>query len=68
MDANRLLTRDEVQDRYGIGKRFLEVAAMRNEGPAMVKLGHRTVRYRVCDIEDWIEAQTSNQPDYCVQD
>jgi len=30
----KLLTRSEVEQEYGIGKRYLEVAATRREGPA----------------------------------
>ncbi|MEM6943625.1 MAG: AlpA family transcriptional regulator [Pseudomonadota bacterium] len=50
-----LLSRAEVEARYGITKRFLEVAAVRREGPAMVRIG-RSVKYRAIDIEAWIEA------------
>jgi len=49
----RLLTRAEVEAEYGIGKRYLEVAVTRREGPAYVKIG-RSVRYRRVDIEAWI--------------
>lgn len=50
----RLMDRCEVEKRYGIAKRFLEVAATKGEGPAMVKIG-RLVRYRAADIEAWIQ-------------
>lgn len=50
----RLLSRDEVEEQYGIPKRYLEVAVMRGEGPAIVRIG-RLVRYRVCDIHKWLE-------------
>ena len=53
--GNRLLTRDEVQDCFGISKRFLEVAAMKREGPRICRIG-RSVRYRIDDIHRWIEA------------
>lgn len=53
---NRLMDRHEVEQRYGIAKRFLEVAAVKGEGPSMVKIG-RLARYRACDIEAWIESQ-----------
>lgn len=53
---NRLMDRREVERRYGIAKRFLEVAAVRGEGPPMVKIG-RLARYRASDIEAWIERQ-----------
>lgn len=52
----KLLTRIEVQDRFGIPKRFLELAAMRSEGPRIVRIG-RLVRYRPEDVRRWIEAQ-----------
>lgn len=52
-----LLTRSEVQARYGIPKRYLEIAAWRGDGPPMIKLGRRAVRYRVGDLRAWIEAR-----------
>lgn len=51
----RLLTRDEVEDLFGLSKRWLEVAATRGEGPPIVRISPRMVRYRVSDIEAWIE-------------
>lgn len=53
---NRLLRRVEVEQQFGISVRFLELAAMRGDGPPIVRLG-RSVRYRVCDVHDWIERQ-----------
>ncbi|WP_259274203.1 helix-turn-helix transcriptional regulator [Sulfitobacter mediterraneus] len=52
----RLLTRGEVQDRFGIPKRFLEVLTMKGEGPPIVRLG-RSVRYRPMDVAKWISRQ-----------
>ena len=52
---DRLLTRAEVHTHYGITQRFLEVAAVKGGGPTMIKIG-RSVRYRVMDLRDWIEA------------
>ena len=49
-----LLTRDQVQARFGITRRFLELAAWRGDGPPMVKLTGRSVRYRLGDVKDWI--------------
>ena len=49
----RLLSRDEVEAFFGISKRFLELAARKNNGPVFVKIG-RLTRYRVQDIEAWI--------------
>lgn len=53
-DDERLLTRAEVEQRFGISKRFLEIAASRQEGPRIVRLG-RSVRYRPSDVRRWLE-------------
>lgn len=53
-DSDRLLSRTEVEEIFGISKRYLEVAAQRNEGPRRIQIG-RSVRYRVRDIRQWIE-------------
>ncbi len=56
----RLLTQTEVEAQFGIPKRFLEVAAMKREGPPIVRLG-RSVRYRQSDLREWISAQVEGQ-------
>jgi predicted DNA-binding transcriptional regulator AlpA len=55
----RLLTRGEVASLYGIGKRFLELAPSRGNGPRFVRVG-RSVRYRVSDVDDWITRNTTD--------
>lgn len=55
-DHDRLLDRREVETRFGITKRYLEIAAVRGEGPPMIKIG-RLARYRVRDLRAWIEDQ-----------
>ncbi|WP_120500364.1 AlpA family transcriptional regulator [Roseovarius sp. EL26] len=55
---DRLLNREEVEERFGIPKRFLETAITRDNGPRRVRIG-RLVKYRVKDVSDWIEANTS---------
>ncbi len=54
---DRLLTREEVQTSFGISKRWLEIAAVRGDGPVFIKIGRR-VRYRVGDLRAWIAAQS----------
>ena len=54
-DDDHLLTRDQVEDMFGISRRYLEAAAHRGEGPAIVRIG-RSVRYRIRDVRAWIEA------------
>jgi predicted DNA-binding transcriptional regulator AlpA len=53
-ETDRLLSRADVEEIFGISKRYLEIAAQRNDGPCMIKIG-RSVRYRVGDIRQWIE-------------
>ena len=61
MDKNRLLSRKEVQEIFGLNVRYLELAALQGSGPTSIKLGHRTVRYRFCDVERWIEQQAARE-------
>lgn len=56
LPAERLLSRPEVQEHFGITARFLEVAAVRGDGPPFVRIG-RSVRYQVGDLRDWIAAR-----------
>jgi len=59
-DDDRLLDRKEVEERFGIPKRFLEQAVAKSNGPRFVRIG-RLVRYRVADIRLWIEEQSFDQ-------
>lgn len=52
--ADLLLSRAEVEVNFGLSRRFLEVAAVRGDGPPFIKIG-RSVRYRVSDLRGWIE-------------
>ena len=56
-----LLTRKQVATEFGITVKALERFAWAGGGPPMVKLGHRTVRYRRGDIETFIAALTPNR-------
>jgi predicted DNA-binding transcriptional regulator AlpA len=56
-----LLTRQEVEARYGLSKRFLEISAHRGDGPPMLRIGRRMVRYRVADIESWLDARRTHR-------
>lgn len=53
---DRLLSRGEVHNVFGLTQRYLEVAAVKGNGPPMIKIG-RSVRYRVADLRQWIEGQ-----------
>ncbi len=52
-----LLSRDEVEAEFGLSRRFLEIAAWRGDGPPMIRIGRRAVRYRRSDVIAWIDAR-----------
>jgi predicted DNA-binding transcriptional regulator AlpA len=56
LSLERLLSRAEVEVTFGLSRRFLEVSAVRGDGPPMVKIG-RSVRYQAGDVRAWIEAR-----------
>ena len=53
----RLLSRVEIEDEYGITRRWLELAAHRGDGPPMRKISRRMVRYDRTEFEAWLQAQ-----------
>ena len=56
MNDDRLLSRPEVHSIFGLTQRYLEVAAVRGDGPPFIKI-NRSVRYRVADLREWIAAR-----------
>jgi predicted DNA-binding transcriptional regulator AlpA len=56
LSPDKLLTTKEVARHFGLGSRFLEVARTRGNGPAFCRFG-RSVRYRVQDVNQWLDAQ-----------
>jgi predicted DNA-binding transcriptional regulator AlpA len=52
---DKLLTRDEVEAEFGLTRRFLELSAWRGDGPPLIRIGQRAVRYRRGDLAKWIE-------------
>jgi predicted DNA-binding transcriptional regulator AlpA len=52
-----LLTRDQVQAEFGLTRRFLEISAWRGDGPPMIRIGRRAVRYKRGDLAKWIETR-----------
>jgi predicted DNA-binding transcriptional regulator AlpA len=63
---DRLLTRSEVHTQFGLTQRYLEVAAVRGDGPPMIKIG-RSVRYRTGDLREWIKSHQVNSTSEVAQ-
>jgi excisionase family DNA binding protein len=53
--VDKLLTQKEVAHQLGISERTLERHRVTGTGPRWARLG-RLVRYRVSDLEQWVEA------------
>jgi hypothetical protein len=60
-----LLSRDDIEreTRGGITRRWLELAAYRGDGPPMLKISRRMVRYRRGEFKTWLEAHRVNTSD-----
>lgn len=58
----RLLSRYEIEAVYGISRRWLELAAHRGDGPPMVKISRRMVRYDRAEFEAWLDARRVGIP------
>lgn len=56
----RLLSREEVETHFGLSRRFLELAALSGNGPAMRRIGKRSVRYMARDVRDWLETRRTS--------
>lgn len=55
-DGRRLLTTKEAAGRVCLSARTLERLRAAGEGPNFLKIG-RWVRYRVEDLEEWLESR-----------
>lgn len=56
--ARTLLSRDDVESEYGLTRRWLELAALSGDGPPMVRLSRRMIRYRRDVLERWLDERT----------
>ena len=55
ISEDMLLSRAEVEVHFGLTRRFLEVSAVRGDGPPFIKI-NRSVRYRTGDLREWIKS------------
>ena len=54
---NRLLDEDEAAEFLGLSPRTLQGLRVRGGGPEYIKIGSRAVRYRLRDLEEFIEGR-----------
>ena len=53
-----LLSRDQIETEYGISRRWLELAALKGDGPPMIKISRRMVRYQRNALDAWLVERT----------
>ena len=53
-----LLSRDDIEREYNLTRRWLELAALSGDGPPMVRLSRRMIRYQRGAFEDWLATRT----------
>ncbi len=53
-----LLSRDDIERDYNLTRRWLELAALSGDGPPMVRLSRRMIRYQRGAFEDWLATRT----------
>jgi excisionase family DNA binding protein len=49
------MTREQAAEYLNISVDALAMHAYRGSGPPYVRLGHRTIRYRKADLDQWLE-------------
>jgi hypothetical protein len=57
LDARRLLTTDQAALYLGVAASSLKTCRTRGGGPVATRVGRRTVRYRVADLDAWTVAE-----------
>jgi hypothetical protein len=55
-DPNELLNQSKVAKILGVTEKFLEARRCRGGGVPFIRVG-RLVRYKMCDVEAWIESR-----------
>lgn len=53
----KLLKEKQAAEFLNLQPRTLQAWRLIGGGPAFVRISHRCVRYRLCDLEAWIEAR-----------
>lgn len=62
MPTTDLLAPDQVAKLLGVTRKRLAEWRSQGIGPEFLKLGHRTVRYHVEDLDTWLEAHRRRGP------
>lgn len=55
ISENQLISEKEAAVFLGFTPRFLQARRIRGGGPQFVRISRRAIRYRIRDLEKWIE-------------
>ena len=53
----QLLSRNDIENEYGLSRRWLEIAAWRGDGPPMRRITSRMIRYERGELEQWLASR-----------
>lgn len=53
----KLLTIEELANMLNVPKVYIYRLNYENRGPKIIRLGNRTIRYRLADVESWLLMQ-----------
>ena len=56
-EPERLLTPIQAADFLSLTPRWLEMKRYHGDGPPFVRVSARCIRYRLSDIEDWVDCR-----------
>ena len=56
-EPERLLTPIQAADFLSLTPRWLELKRYHGDGPPFVRVSARCIRYRLSDIEDWVDCR-----------
>ena len=56
-EPERLLTPIQAADFLSLTPRWLELKRYHGDGPPFVRVSARCIRYRLADIEDWVDCR-----------
>ncbi len=62
MQMERLLTAEELAEMFRVRVETVHQWRYRGYGPRAIKSGRRFLRYRLSDVEAWIEQHTDQAP------
>jgi hypothetical protein len=57
---DRLLTPDELAEKLRVSPRTLTQWRYLRKGPTWIRVGHRSVRYPIRSLEEWLSARSNS--------